>query len=132
MTAEHAEVLNPLKVKKSSQSQQLRLLQKHVSNSKPMKSRVCVRNCQTRVPSALNLLDRQFDMAQPDRVWVGDSTCVATNEGALFYSDRANQYAAGKTQQNLTALDAGLRKPDAVHVRLTRRIVQTSQFAGQL
>ena len=36
------------------------------------------------LPVAPNLLDRQFDVAEPDRVWVGDITYVSTDEGWLF------------------------------------------------
>ncbi len=35
-------------------------------------------------PIAANLLDRQFTVAAPDRVWVGDITYIATDEGWLF------------------------------------------------
>ena len=30
------------------------------------------------------LLDRQFNVAAPDRVWAGDITCIYTDEGWLF------------------------------------------------
>ena len=36
------------------------------------------------MPIAPNLLDRQFDVAEPDKVWVGDITYIATDEGWLF------------------------------------------------
>lgn len=36
------------------------------------------------MPIAANLLDRQFTVAEPDRVWVGDITYIATDEGWLF------------------------------------------------
>ncbi|MCW5284081.1 IS3 family transposase [Verminephrobacter eiseniae] len=36
------------------------------------------------LPIAPNLLDRQFDVAEPDKVWVGDITYIATDEGWLF------------------------------------------------
>jgi transposase InsO family protein len=36
------------------------------------------------LPIAPNLLDRQFTVAEPDRVWVGDITYIATDEGWLF------------------------------------------------
>ena len=36
------------------------------------------------LPIAPNLLDRQFNMAAPDRVWAGDITCIHTDEGWLF------------------------------------------------
>ena len=32
----------------------------------------------------LNLLNREFTVAEPDRVWVGDITYIATDEGWLF------------------------------------------------
>lgn len=37
-----------------------------------------------KLPNAPNLLDRQFTVAEPDRVWVGDITHIATGEGWLF------------------------------------------------
>ena len=36
------------------------------------------------LPIAPNLLDRQFDVAEPDKVWAGDITYIATDEGWLF------------------------------------------------
>ena len=36
------------------------------------------------LPIAPDLLERQFAVAKPDRVWVGDITCIATDEGWLF------------------------------------------------
>jgi len=36
------------------------------------------------LPIAPNLLDRQFTVAQPDKVWAGDITYIATDEGWLF------------------------------------------------
>jgi len=36
------------------------------------------------LPIAPNLLDRQFTVAQPDEVWAGDITYIATDEGWLF------------------------------------------------
>ena len=36
------------------------------------------------LPIAPNLLDRQFTVAKPDQVWVGDITYIATDEGWLF------------------------------------------------
>jgi putative transposase len=35
-------------------------------------------------PVALNLLNRQFDVKQPNKVWVMDITYLATNEGWLY------------------------------------------------
>ena len=36
------------------------------------------------LPIAPNLLDRNFTVAAPNRVWVGDVTYISTNEGWLF------------------------------------------------
>ena len=36
------------------------------------------------LPIAPNLLERQFTVAKPDQVWVGDITYIATDEGWLF------------------------------------------------
>ena len=36
------------------------------------------------LPIAPNLLDRQFTVAQPDKVWAGDITYIHTDEGWLF------------------------------------------------
>ena len=36
------------------------------------------------LPIAPNLLDREFTVAEPDRVWAGDITYIATDEGWLF------------------------------------------------
>jgi hypothetical protein len=35
-------------------------------------------------PIAPNLLERQFTVAEPDKVWAGDITYIATDEGGLF------------------------------------------------
>jgi putative transposase len=36
------------------------------------------------LPISPNLLNREFTVAEPDRVWVGDITYIATDEGWLF------------------------------------------------
>ena len=36
------------------------------------------------LPIAPNLLDRQFTVSEPDKVWAGDITYIATDEGWLF------------------------------------------------
>ena len=35
-------------------------------------------------PIAPNVLNREFEVAEPDKVWVGDITYIATDEGWLF------------------------------------------------
>ena len=34
-----------------------------------------------KLPISPNLLNREFAMAEPDKVWVGDITYIATDEG---------------------------------------------------
>ena len=62
------------------------------------------------LPISPNLLNREFTVAEPDKVWVGDITYIATDEGWLFlawfkrhpskqaglmfHSDRASQFAS--------------------------------------
>jgi putative transposase len=36
------------------------------------------------LPVAPNLLERQFAVSEPNRVWTGDITCIATDEGWLY------------------------------------------------
>ena len=36
------------------------------------------------LPISPNLLNREFAVAEPDRVWVGDITYIATHEGWLY------------------------------------------------
>ena len=37
-----------------------------------------------KLPISPNLLNREFAVAEPDRVWVGDITYIATDEGWLY------------------------------------------------
>jgi putative transposase len=70
-------------------------------------------------PIAPNVVARNFDVAEPDRVWVTDVTAVWTLEGWLFlavmldlYSRRVVAWAASANNDTLLALDtlrAGLR-----------------------
>ena len=36
------------------------------------------------LPVAPNVLDRQFDVAEPDRAWVSDITYIGTAQGSLY------------------------------------------------
>jgi transposase InsO family protein len=42
---------------------------------------------------APNLLERQFDMARPDQVWVGDISYVWTAEGWLYVATLLDLYS---------------------------------------
>lgn len=64
-------------------------------------------------PAAPNLLDRQFRVEAPDRVWVGDITFVPTREGWLhlavlidLYARRVVGWAMNDRQNRQLAIDA--------------------------
>ena len=46
------------------------------------------------LPTAPNLLERQFAVAKPDQVWASDITYVAADEGCLF---QASQFMSSVT-----------------------------------
>ena len=52
------------------------------------------------LPIAPNLLGQQFNVAEPDKVWVGDITYIATDEGWLFLAvviDLFSHQAVGRS-----------------------------------
>ena len=64
-------------------------------------------------PAAPNLLDRQFAVSAPDRVWVGDITFIPTREGWLYlavlidlYSRRVVGWAMSERMNRQLAIDA--------------------------
>jgi putative transposase len=64
-------------------------------------------------PAAPNLLERNFTVDQPNRVWVGDITFIPTREGWLYlavlldlYSRRVVGWAMGDRQNRQLAIDA--------------------------
>lgn len=54
--------------------------------------RLTVENHAT-APAAPNLLRRQFQVLQPNRVWVGDMTCIRTRAGILYLAVLVDLYA---------------------------------------
>jgi transposase InsO family protein len=46
--------------------------------------RVMTTDSRHHLPVAPNLLDRKFDVAAPNRAWVGDFTYVATEQGWFY------------------------------------------------
>ena len=45
------------------------------------------------LPISPNLLNREFTVAEPDKVWVGDITYIATDEGWLFLAVVINLFS---------------------------------------
>ena len=80
-------------------------------------------------PVADNVLNRQFDVTQPDRVWVGDITFIPTRKGVLFLAtiiDLYSRHVVGWSMSNkqdrylvkdalLMAIAARQPKPRLIH-----------------
>lgn len=60
------------------------LRQKHGIRARGKRRFKVTTDSQHGLPVAPNLLDRQFAVAKPDKVWAGDITYIATDEGWLF------------------------------------------------
>ena len=60
------------------------LMQKHGIRAKGKRRFQVTTDSHHDLPIAPNLLNRQFTVAAPDTVWVGDITYIATDEGWLF------------------------------------------------
>lgn len=61
-----------------------KLMQRHGIRAKGKRRFKVTTDSNHDMPISANLLDRQFTVAEPDRVWVGDITYIATDEGWLF------------------------------------------------
>ena len=61
-----------------------KLMQQHGIRAKGKRRFKVTTDSNHDLPIAPNLLDRQFAVAEPDTVWVGDITYIHTNEGWLF------------------------------------------------
>ena len=61
-----------------------KLMQLHAIRAKGKRRFKVTTDSNHDLPIAPDLLDRQFTVTEPDRVWVGDITCIATDEGRLF------------------------------------------------
>ena len=70
---------------KCSRHRVARLMRGHRMKSQTKRRfRVALTDSNHDLPIAPNLLDRQFNVATPDRVWAGDITYIHTDEGWLF------------------------------------------------
>ena len=61
-----------------------KLMQRHGIRAKGKRRFKVTTDSQHDLPIAPNLLNRAFTVAEPDQVWVGDITYIATDEGWLF------------------------------------------------
>lgn len=61
-----------------------KLMQQHGIKARAKKRFKATTDSGHNLPVAPNLLERQFDVANPDQVWAGDITYIATDEGWLY------------------------------------------------
>ena len=61
-----------------------KLMQLHAIRAKGKRRFKVTTDSRHDLPIAANLLDRQFTVAEPDKLWAGDITYIATDEGWLF------------------------------------------------
>ena len=61
-----------------------RVMHQHAIRAKASKRFKVTTDSDHDLPIAPNLLNRQFSVAEPDRVWVGDITYIPTDEGWLY------------------------------------------------
>ena len=61
-----------------------KLMQLHAIRAKGKRRFEVTTDSNHDLPIAPNLLNREFTVAQPDKVWAGDITYIATDEGGLF------------------------------------------------
>jgi len=90
------------------------MMQRHGIRARGKKRfRVTTTDSRHTLPTASNLLERNFTVAAPNRVWVGDITYIATEEGWLFlavvldlFSRRIVGWSMRRDMTNAIILDA--------------------------
>ena len=60
------------------------MLRSAISGASPKRRFKLTTDSNHDLPIAPNLLDRQFTVTEPDKVWAGDITYIRTSEGWLF------------------------------------------------
>jgi putative transposase len=90
-----------------------RLRRRHGIVAKRVRRFRLARAARHNLPAAPNLLERNFAVREPNRVWVGDITFVATREGWLYlavlldlYSRQVVGWAMSERQNRQLAIDA--------------------------
>ena len=106
-----------------------RLMHEQLLRARRRRKFVATTNSKHSMPTPANLVKREFDVKQPDRVWAGDVTYLPTGEGWLFlavlldlYSRRVVGWALSeRNDEALTlsalqmALDQRQPEPGLVH-----------------
>ncbi len=134
----HAELLE--NGEKVSRKRVARLMKQEGVSGYPTKKFVTTTDSEHDRPVAANLLDRKFDVEEPNRVWAGDITYVRTWEGWLYLAvvvDLCSRKVVGwaaadhmRTDLVLCALRnaLGLRRPEP---GLMHHSDRGSQYAAQ-
>ena len=118
------------------------LMQRHRIRAKGRRRFKVTTDSNHNLPIALNLLNREFTVAEPDRVWVGDITYIATDEGWLFLAvviDLFNRQVVGwSLREDMTrdiVIDAlsmaWFRRHPGVDAGLIFHSDRGSQYASQ-
>lgn len=116
-----------------------RLMQSHGLAARTRKKYRVTTDSNHSLPLADNVLNRQFDQASPDRVWLADITCIWTQEGWLYlaavldaHSRKIVGWSMSDRMQTYLVMDAlrmalGRRCPDL----LLHHSDRGSQYASQ-
>jgi putative transposase len=89
------------------------LMRDHGTAAKTARKFRCTTNSNHNLPTADNILDRQFDPASPNAVWMADITYIPTREGWLYlaavedlYSRRVVGWSMADHMQSRLVVDA--------------------------
>ncbi len=72
-------------------------------------------------PPAPNLLNRRFSAMDPDRVWVGDVSCIATREGWLYLAVLIDLYSRRVVGWAMSSLNNLQLAADALTMAIEQR-----------
>jgi len=106
---------------KCSKNRVARLMKENdISSKRKRKFRVTT-DSRHSYPVAENLLDRQFEVSEPDRVWVSDITYIPTDEGWLYLATVMDLYSRKITGWSMSERVAKELTIDALMMATERR-----------
>ena len=118
-----------------------KLMQLHGIRAKGKRRFKVTTDSNHKLPISSNLLNREFSVAEPDKVWVGDITYIATDEGWLYLAvviDLFSRQVVGwSLREDMTSnivIDAlrmaWFRRHPGKHAGLMFHSDRGSQYAG--